>query len=59
MTTLFCCLVALVLAATMFVEPIMTKIAAFVTHRPVGAGAAGVLLTIVVFAVPYVLLSTN
>lgn len=59
MTTLFCCLVALVLAASLFVEPVMSKLTALVTHRPVVAGLAGVLLTLVALAVPYVLLSSN
>jgi hypothetical protein len=59
MTTLLCCLVAFVLAASLFVEPIMAKLAGFVTHRPVAAGVASVLLALVTFAVPYVLLSSN
>jgi hypothetical protein len=59
MTTLFCCLVALVLAAILFGGTVMTKLAAFVTHRPMAAGVASVLLTLVAFAVPYVLLSSN
>ena len=52
MTTLFCCLVALVLAASLFVEPVMSKLAAFVTHRRAVAGVAGVLLALVALAVP-------
>ena len=52
MTTLFCYLVALVLAASLFVEPVMSKLAAFVTHRRAVAGVAGVLLALVALAVP-------
>lgn len=54
MTTLFCCLVALVLAASLFVEPVMSKLAAFVTHRRAVAGVAGVVLALVALAVPAV-----
>ena len=57
--SLFCCLVALVLAAAMFVDPVMAKLASVVTRRPVVAGVAAVLLVFVVSAVPYVLLSSN
>lgn len=56
---MLCCLVALVLAAVMFVDPVMSKVASFVTHRPVVAGVAAVLLVFVVSAIPYVLLSSN
>ena len=59
MTTLFCCLVALMLAVILFGGTVMAKLAAFVTHRPVAAGVMGALLTLVAFAVPYVLLSIN
>ncbi|NDP42357.1 MAG: hypothetical protein GZ089_06530 [Aromatoleum sp.] len=52
MTVLFCCLVALVLAASLFVEPVMSKLAVFVTHRRAVAGVAGVLLLMVTLAVP-------
>ncbi len=52
METLFCCLVALVLAASLFVEPVMSKLAAFVTHRRTFASVAGVLLALVALAVP-------
>ena len=53
MTTLFCCLVALVLAASLFFEPAMSKLAAFVTHR---RAVAGVVLALVALAVPTVVL---
>ncbi len=52
METLFCCLVALVLAASLFVEPVMSKLAAFVTHRRAFVSVAGVLLALVALAVP-------
>jgi hypothetical protein len=56
MTTLFCCLVALVLAASLFVEPVVAKLAAFVTHRRAVASVAGLLLALVALAVPAVVL---
>ncbi|MHB8494613.1 MAG: hypothetical protein ACYC9Z_09505 [Casimicrobiaceae bacterium] len=52
----FCCLVALVLAAAMFVEPVMLKLAAFVTRHRAIAAAAGVLLALVALSAPAVLL---
>jgi hypothetical protein len=52
MTTLFCCIVALVLVASHFVEPVMLKLAAF---RAV-VGVAGILLALVALAVPAVVL---
>lgn len=54
MTTLFCCLVALVVAASLFVEPVLSKLAAFATHRRAVVGAAGVLLALVALTVPAV-----
>jgi len=52
MTTLFCCIVALVLATSLFVEPVMSKLAAFVTRRRAVVGVAGILLALVALAVP-------
>jgi len=52
METLLCCLVALVLAASLFVEPVMSKLAVVVTHRRAFAGVAGVLLALMALAFP-------
>ena len=53
---MFCCIVALVLAASLFVEPVMSKLAAFVTRRRAVVGVAGILLALVALAVPAVVL---